>query len=235
MAVTISGILNGTSALGVLIINAVIGLYILIRAYQLKAKLLKYAGAMIILIGLLWGGPAVDFLMILLTETNISPNWIYPIISYIWVAPAIILAISIGAELLAPKKKKIILIIVLIIGIVFEVGLLVFPFDGLSFAYTLNNPGSDIIDTSLNYGFFTFYALALILIFVLVFNGFGSLKKAIALTGILRKKFTYLALAFIIFPVAAVFDTLISTPILLPFVRITVIITGILLYLALKP
>ncbi|MEJ2249453.1 MAG: hypothetical protein P8Y97_07325, partial [Candidatus Lokiarchaeota archaeon] len=54
-------------------------------------------------------------------------------------------------------------------------------------------------------------------------------------TGILKRKFTYLALAFIIFPIAAVFDTLVSIAILLPIVRITVIITGILLYLALKP
>ncbi|MEJ2249521.1 MAG: hypothetical protein P8Y97_07665, partial [Candidatus Lokiarchaeota archaeon] len=217
MNIHINGILNGSSALGVLIINAIIGVYILIKAYKLGAKLLKYAGFMIILIGLLWSGPSVDFLLILFTGTNITPTWIYAIISYIWVAPAILLAILIGSELIAPKRKKIIISLVIIVGIVFEVGLIFFPFDGLSFNYTLPTPlGSNIIDTSLNYDFFTFYALAIILIFVVIFNGFGSIKKALDSTGILKRKFTYLALAFIIFPIAAVFDTLVSIAILLP-------------------
>lgn len=231
--VGINGFLNGGSALGVLILNAIIGIYILYKGQKLGAKLLRYAGVMIFFIGLLWLGPSTDFLMLLTTGNNIDPQWIYPYLSYLWVAPAIFIAMLIGTELIAPNKKNIILIFVAIIGIIFEIGLIFFPRDGQTYTYTIE--AENIIDTSFNPSFFTFYALAIILLFVVIFNGIGSIQKAKESTGILKKKFLYLGLGFIIFPIAAVFDTLVPPGPALPIVRITVIITGILLYMGLKP
>jgi hypothetical protein len=227
------GALNGGSALGVLITSVLIGVYILIKGTRLKAKLLQYAGIMIILIGLLWLGPSTDFLMLLFTGANISPQEIYAYLSYLWVAPAIFIAMLIGTELIAPNRKKAILIFIGIVGIIFEIGLIFFPFEGQTFEYKIE--AKNIIDTSFNPLFFSFYALAIILLFVVIFNGFGSIQKARESTGILRQKFIFLALGFIIFPIAAVFDTLVPPGVALPFVRITVVITGILLYLGLKP
>lgn len=191
---------------------------------------------MIILIGLLWSGPSLDFIKILLTGTNIPFNirYIYVYASYIWVAPAIFVAMIIGGELIAPDKKKYLLIFTFIVGIVFEIGLLIFPYE--SYTYPVSYPnGENIIDTSLNYGFFTFYALAIILITVVIFNGIGAALKARDSTGILKRKFIFLALSFIIFPVSALFDTLVPPGFLLPLVRLFIIITGVLLYLGLKP
>jgi len=236
MALIIEGYLNGISALGVLIINIIIGIYIMYKAIKLDAKLLKYSAVMVILIGLLWSGPSLDFIKILLTQTNIPENikQIYVLVSYIWVAPAIFLAMIIGAELIAPNKKKYILIFILIVGIVFEIGLIAFPLD--SYTYPDPHPnGGNIIDTSLNFGFFTFYALAIILITVVIFNGVGAMLKARDSSGILRQKFILLGLGFILFPIAAVFDTLIPPGPILPIVRILVIVSGILLYLGLRP
>lgn len=236
MTLILEGYLNGISALGVLIIDFIIGIYILYKAWKLDAKLLKYSGVMIILIGLLWSGPSLDFIKILLTETNIpyGIRYLYVYASYIWVAPAIFIAMIIGAELIAPDKKNYILVFTLIVGIVFEIGLLVFPYD--SYTYPDHYPtGKNIIDTSLNFGFFTFYALAIILITVVIFNGIGAFLKARESTGILKRKFLFLALGFIIFPTAAVFDTLIPPGYLLPLVRMFVIVSAVLLYLGLKP
>jgi len=226
-------VLNGGSALGVLISSALIGIYILYKGQKLGAKLLRYAGVMIIMIGLLWLGPSTDFLWILINETNIEAI-VYPYLSYVWVGPAIFIAMLIGTELIAPNKKKIILIFIAIVGIIFEIGLIFFPTQTFEFEPP-TVPGDNIIDTSFNPAFFSFYALAIILLFVVIFNGIGSIQKAKESTGILRKKFIYLALGFIIFPIAAVFDTLVPPGAALPFVRITVIITGILLYMGLKP
>ncbi len=229
-------LLNGGSALGVVISNVLIGIYILYKGLKLKAKLLKYAGIMIILIGMLWLGPATDFLTILTSTENLDPPIIYAFLSYIWVAPAIFIAMLIGTELITPNRKNIILVVVAVLGVIFAIGLIFFPYNNQTFEYDLPaSPGENIIDTSFNLTFFSSWALAAILLFVIVFNGIGSAIKAKESTGVLRKKFTYLALGFIIFPIAALFDTLVPPGPLLPIVRITVVITAILLYLGLKP
>jgi len=236
MTLSLNGYLNGLSAVGVLIINIIIGVYIMYRALKLNAKLLKYSAVMIVLIGFLWSGPSLDFIKILLTGTNIPEGikFIYVYASYIWVAPAIFIAMIIGAELIAPDKKKYILAFISIVGIVFEIGLLRFPYN--SYTYPIPHPtGENIIDTSLNFGFFTFYALAIIIFTIIIFNGIGSILKARESTGIVKRKFIFLSLGFILFPIAAVFDTLVPPGVFLPLVRMLIIVSAILFYLGLKP
>ncbi|TFF87384.1 MAG: hypothetical protein EU549_04835, partial [Promethearchaeota archaeon] len=232
MNLGLNGYLNGLSALGVLIVNIIIGIYIMYKAIKLDAKLLKYSAVMIILIGFLWSGPSLDFVTILLTQYNIPYDIrvLYVYASYVWVAPAIFLATIIGAELIAPDKKKYILGFILIVSIVFEIGVIAFPL--LSYDYPEPYPtGQNLIDTSLNYGFFTFYALLIIIVTIVLFNGIGAILKARDSSGILRKKFLFLSLGFILFPIAAVFDTLIPPGPFLPIVRLLVILSAILLYL----
>ncbi len=98
--------LNGISALGVVSVNLLLGFYTLYKANKLKAKLLTVTSLTIIFIGLLWLGPTVDFIkIILIVGTNIDPVWVYPLLSYMWAAPGITLGMYIGGELLMPKKK----------------------------------------------------------------------------------------------------------------------------------
>lgn len=241
----LEGWLNGVSALGVLVSLLIIGFYALIKSLKLKATLLRYTGITIIFIGLLWLGPTTDFIKILITGTNINPVWIYPLLSYMWAAPGIFFGMYIGGELLIPKRKWYLLTIIIIAAIAYEFFLFANPINSFDFTIpglgevTTPGPGdvgdgSNIIDTSSEYGYPTaFFLIAFILIIILI-NGIGFLKKALEATGVLRTKFLYLAFGFIVFAIIVTFDSLIPPGIFLSVVRFGIIASGILLYLGIR-
>lgn len=235
MFTNIEGWLNGISALGVLTINIIIGFYGLYKASKLKAKLLTVTALTIISIGLLWLGPTTDFINILINDTNIDP-YIYPLLSYMWAALGITLGMYIGGELLIPKKKWILVGIFLIMSIAYEYFLFSSP--QLSFNYKLPGidfvAGEDIIDTSSNYGYPTAYFLIVFILSILIFNGIGFLVKAKQATGILRKKFLYLAIGFIVFAIIVAFDSVVPPMVAVFIVRFGIIISSILIYLGIK-
>lgn len=227
------GWLNGISATGVLTINLIIGIFSLYKSRKLKAKLLTVTALTIFFIGLLWLGPTTDFLKILITGTNINPVWLYPILSYMWAAPGIFFGMYIGGELLMPRKKWYLLTIFLIISIVYEFVLFINP-QG-SFEFVVPSPlGSDIIDTSSDYSWYTAYFLIVFIFSIILFNGIGFLSKAFKSTGVLKKKFLALAFGFILFAVIVTFDALIPPGIFLSFVRFGVIASSILLYIGIR-
>jgi len=227
------GWLNGISALGVLTINLIIGFYSLFKARKLKAKLLTVTSLTIIFIGFLWLGPTTDFLKILITGTNIEPVSLYPLLSYMWAAAGITLGMYIGGELLMPKKKWILVGIFIIISIAYEYFLFSDPL--ASFEFVVPSPlGSDLIDTSSNYSYPTAYFLIVFILSILLFNGIGFLVKAKQATGILRKKFLYLAFGFIVFAIIVIFDSVVPPMIALFIVRFGIIASSILLYLGIK-
>ncbi|MFX1234653.1 MAG: hypothetical protein ACFFBY_08835 [Promethearchaeota archaeon] len=231
MFTDIAGWLNGISAFGVLTINIIIGIYGLFKAGKLKAKLLTVTALTIISIGLLWLGPTTDFINILINDTNIN-QYIYPLLSYMWAALGITLGMYIGGELLIPKKKWILVGIFIIISIAYEYFLFLSPQQ--SFNYVIPAPGTDIIDTSSNYGYPTAYFLIVFILSILIFNGIGFLVKAKQATGILRKKFLYLAIGFIVFAIIVAFDSVVPPIIAVSIVRFGIIISSILLYLGIK-
>ncbi|MFX1499157.1 MAG: hypothetical protein ACFFBH_16695 [Promethearchaeota archaeon] len=242
----LEGWLNGISALGVVLINLLIGFYSLYKSAKLKAKLLAVTSITIIFVGLLWLGPATDFITILVTSPshNIQPYWLYPILSYVWAAPGIFFGMYIGGELLMPKRKWILLSVFLIICVVYEVFLLWNPPYGIFSSFNFTVPGvdfpvgSDLIDTSsmpLPVSWYpTFYFLILFILSILIFNGIGFLIKAKQATGILRKKFSYLSIGFILFAIIVVFDSVVPPMVALSIVRFGIIVSSILLYLGIR-
>lgn len=236
MVLGLEGLLNGISALGVLSINQIIGIFSLYKAVKLKAKLLAVTSITIIFVGLLWLGPTTDFIKILITTTNIDPVWLYPILSYVWAAPGIFFGMYIGGELLMPKKKWILLSIFIIISIAYEFVLFLNP-QG-SFRFTIPGidfpVGTDLIDTSSNYSYYTAYFLILFILSILIFNGIGFLVKAKQATGILRRKFSYLSIGFILFAIVVIFDSVVPPMIALFIVRFGIIVSSILLYLGIR-
>lgn len=241
----LEGWLNGISALGVVLINLIIGFYSLYKSSKLKAKLLAITSITIIFVGLLWLGPAVDFITILVTSHNVEPYWIYPILSYVWAAPGIFFGMYIGGELLMPKRKWILLSIFLVICIAYEIFLLWNPPFGVFSSFRFEGipgvdypTGSDLIDTSsfpLPVSWYpTFYFLILFILSILIFNGIGFLIKAKQATGILRKKFSYLSIGFILFAIIVVFDSVVPPMIALSIVRFGIIVSSILLYLGIR-
>ncbi len=233
MVLNLDGFLDGISALGVLIASITIGTYYLYKDHKLRVMLLRYAGIMIFLLGLLWLGPTADFIVKSITGYNLNPIWMYAILSYIWVPPAVYMGILISGDIILRKQKWLLLLIVLIGGVIFEIGILFFPFQDYSFTY--NVPEQGIIDALLNHGFFPFYILVLFLLMIFFFNGVGILRKAIKGSKDLRKRLFFLGAGFMLFVIVVHFDTIMPPGIFLPIVRLLIIVSEIMFYISLRP
>ncbi len=226
--------LEGLTASSVITVGIILGLISIIKGRKLKAKLLTVLGLAIFFIGFLYLGPATDFLTVIITESNITSDiWgygFYGILSYLWIAPALVLAMYIGGELLIPKKKWIIVIIYLVLGIIFEY----FLFFQTDNTFDIDLVPGEIIDSSFVTLYPTFLLMAFFILSILIFHGIGFLTKAIKSTGVLRKKFLLLGIGFIIFSVAGAGDALVNPGIGLVIVRLAMISSIILMYLGLK-
>lgn len=226
--------LEGLTAASVILVGIILGLISIFKARKLNAKLLTVLGFSIFFIGFLYLGPATDFLTVILTGFNVNSEiWgrgIYGILSYLWIAPALVCAMYIGGELLTPKRKWIIVIIYLVLGVVFEY-FLWFQTDQ---TFVIDIVPGEIIDSSFVTLYPTFLLMALFILSILVFHGIGFLAKAIKSTGVLRKKFLLLGIGFIVFSVAGAGDALVNPGIMLVIVRLAMISSIILMYLGLR-
>ncbi|TFF90061.1 MAG: hypothetical protein EU548_04920 [Promethearchaeota archaeon] len=226
------GWLDGLTASGIILSSAIFGLLSLYKAKKLRAKLLAIAALTMFFVGFLWLGPFIDFIMVLFFKTNITPIWVYSLLSYTNVAPALIFAMYLGGTLLLPKKKWIIVGIYIILGGIFEI-FLWFQND-LSFTFTLVVPGEDLIDAEFVRDFYTFYFVGVFLVSALIFLGIGFAVKAKQSTGELRKKFMYLSIGFIIFVVCGALDSILKLPIAIGVVRGVMMTFALWMYLGLK-
>ncbi|MBY9014113.1 MAG: hypothetical protein KGD68_00330 [Candidatus Lokiarchaeota archaeon] len=226
------GLLDGLTATGIILSATIFALLSLYKSIKLKAKLLTFAALTMLFTGFLWLGPFIDLILVTFTGTNITPIYFYSLLSYMWVAPVLIVSMYLGGELLIPKKKWILVGTFIILGIIFEYFLWFYTND--SFTWTLINPGEGLIDASFVRTHPTFLLVALFLLSALIFLGFGFLIKAKQATGELRKKFIYLALGFIIFVVCGALDSILTLPVAIGFVRVVMMTFAIWMYLGLK-
>ncbi|MHA2281777.1 MAG: hypothetical protein ACXAC5_13115 [Promethearchaeota archaeon] len=231
--VNFAGFLDGGTAALIVLSSVIFGIFSLYKSIKLKAKLLSIAGFAMIFVGFLWLGPTVDFIYILLGLGNIDPS-VYVILSYLWVAPALLFAIYLGGELLMPKKKWILFVIYVVLGVAFEYYLW---FDTTaSFRQPVEAiiPGETIMDASFNTGHPTFFLVIAFLISALIFLGIGFAIKAKQSTGLLRRKFIYLSVGFIIFVVSGAADSLIKIVEIIGIIRVVMATFAIWMYLGLK-
>ncbi len=226
--------LEGLTASSVISVGIILGLISIIKGRKLKAKLLTVLGLAIFFIGFLYLGPTTDFLSVIITGSNITSEFwglgIYGILSYLWIAPALIMAMYIGGELILPKRKWILVIIYMILGIIFEY-FLWFQTDN---TFVIDLVPGEIIDSSFVTLYPTFLLMALFILSILIFHGIGFLTKAIKSTGVLRKKFLLLGIGFIIFSIAGAGDSLVNPGIGLVIVRLAMISSIVLMYFGLK-
>jgi hypothetical protein len=238
--VSFIGWIDGLTATLIVLSSVSFGLISLYKSVKLKAKLLSVAGIAMIFVGFLWLGPTVDLFMVLLTGGNIPPlgppiDQLYPVyslLSYLWVAPALIAAVYLGGELILPKRKWILVGIFIILGAIFEFFL--WTQTTKSFTWTLANPGEDLIDASFVRAHPTFFLVIVFLISALIFLGIGFAIKAKQSTGQLRRKFTYLSIGFIIFVVCGALDSIIPPGITIGFVRVVMATFALWMYLGLR-
>ena len=226
------GYLDGLTATGIILSSVIFGILSFYHARKLGARLLGIAGVMMILIGLLWLGPFVDFLMILTTGKNITPIYVYMWLSYLWVAPAIVLGIYLGSELLAPEKKKAIVIFYAILGVIFE--LYLFLDWTHVFTWTLNNPGQDTIDSSFQRTSPAYWIIIFFLLSTFIFEGIGFAIKAKQATGEIRKRFRFLSIGFIVFVVCGALDSVIPPGVAIGFSRAVMMTFALWMFLGLK-
>ena len=185
-----------------------------------------------IFVGFLWLGPTIDLFLVLFTGSNISPFSTYSILSYLWVAPALIAAMYLGGELILPRGKWILVGIFVVLGAMFEYFLWAQTND--SFTWVLTNPGKDLIDASFVRTHPTFLMIAVFLVAALIFLGIGFFVKAKQATGELRKKFIYLGIGFTIFVVCGALDSIIKLPLAIGIIRVVMSSFALFMYLGLK-
>ncbi|MFW9818532.1 MAG: hypothetical protein ACFFE5_02885, partial [Candidatus Thorarchaeota archaeon] len=103
--VSFLGWIDGLTATLIILSSTAFGLLSLYKSIKLKAKLLTFAALTMFFVGCLWLGPTVDFFMVLISGANINPIEIYSLLSYLWVAPTLVVAMYLGGELIFPKRK----------------------------------------------------------------------------------------------------------------------------------
>lgn len=235
------GFLDGLTATIIVVFGFILGPTIYYKAYKMNAKFLKLGAVMSVFATLLWFGPTIDFLTILFTQNNLDNTaGLYGILSYMWVPPALVTGMYLGGVILMPKRKNIILVVFLVVGIIFEILL----FLDTANAFIFTEPpadfvsGTELIDSRFNSRHPLFVLIAIFLASLVLLNGGGSIRQALKSSGVVRKKFVSLSIVFLLFPVVAIIDAYIPAglfPTLLFISRSGMIFIAIFMYSALKP
>ncbi|MHA1726767.1 MAG: hypothetical protein ACTSXH_18330 [Promethearchaeota archaeon] len=216
------GWIDGITSSFVVIFGIIFGSFFIYRARKLKAKLLIYLGADSIFAGLMFFGVFLDFLSVLIVGQNL-PNvlGLVGLLSYIWYAPTIIVSIYIGVELLLEKNNWLILLIFIILSIIFEVLIFLYPLESFNFIYPENTESPEIlIDYNINLFSVAGILMAILLFSLLFFLGFGFLRRAVQTSGIMRKKFLLLSLGSFSFCIFGLFEGVTVPGIAIIFIRI---------------
>jgi len=230
----LEGWIDGITASGVVIFGIIFGLFFLYKSRKSSARILTFLGLVNILAGLMYLGVFTDFLVVLATENNLdNTTGLVGILSYIWFAPAMIIALYIGAELLVPKKKWYLMFIIFILSAIFEVFFILDPMGTFNFVDPVN-PGETLIDYNVNMFTPAGIIMAILLLAVLVVLGFGFLIKSIKSSGDLKKRFFLLSMGSICFCIFGLLEGLTAPGLMVIFVRIGYLISFWLMYYGLK-
>jgi len=234
MALSFIGWLNGLTASGVFLFSIIFGLFAIYKARKTHSNPLLYLGLTYFFAGLIFTGDFLDFVIVLITQTNIDNSiGIIGLINWMWFPGVAIFGMFFGAELILPKKKWTIFTIYLILGILFDALLFYNPSSALT--YTTPDPlGSDLINDSLVFESIVGILALLFLVSILILDGFGFLAKGIKGTGIIRRKFYFLSLGAFLYIIGGILDGLFDPGISLIFIRAAMIISALLFYLGVK-
>ena len=235
MPLDINGWIDGITASVVVIFGILFGLFFIYRSRKTNARLLTYLGLANMFAGLTFLGVFLDFLSVLFIQQNLPNNGVVAILSYIWFAPAIITSMYIGAELLIPKMKIYIALIILIISILFEIVVFSNPLGSFNFVPPPPTvPSINLIDYNVNLNTLAGYLMGGLLLTVIVFLGIGFLYKGFQSSGVIRKNFLYLSAGSLCFCIFGLLEGLTAPGFLVIIVRIGYLSSFWLMYLGLK-
>jgi hypothetical protein len=224
MALNPLDILNGTFSFIFVIISLVVGFLILLRYFRFKEKIFFFVGATWILISEPWWPSSLSFLVSLSNGVGLSPI-IYFIIGNTLIPLAIILWLLAFTDFLFTEKRKLILLVFTIIGIIFEVIFYTFLFINPVLIGTPTSP----VDVS-----YSFFIIIFLVIFVLIVVISGLLFARLSLKSDdpeVKLKGKLLVIAFIAFFLGALLDSSIRlNEIGVIFVRLILIASAIFWY-----
>lgn len=212
-------ILNGTLSLGFVILSFFVGLKIAAKYYSIKKKEFLLVGFSWIGLSEPWWPSAFSFLLVIFTGKGLSFE-IYVILGNVGIPFFFSLYLIAFTELLYPKKTKIILLLIIIYGIIFEIIFFYLLFTNPIAIGVLNDP----IDIEYKY-FIMIFLLSMVVIIFITFLVFAhhSLKSE---SSEIRLKGRFLQLSIILWSFGAVLDSTV------PLTLITLLITRICLFLS---
>jgi len=224
MALNPLDFLNGIFSFIFVIISLVVGFLILIRYVRYKEKIYFFVGATWILISEPWWPSSLSFLVSLSNGVGLDPT-IYFLIGNTLVPLAIALWLIAFTDFLFTEKRKLILSVFAIIGIIFEIMFFTLLLIDPVLIGSLNPP----VDVSYN-----FFMMIFLLIFILIVVISGLLFARLSLKSDdpeVKLKGKLLVIAYIAFFVGALLDSSIRLNELgIIFVRLTLIASAIFWY-----
>lgn len=234
LTLSVLGWIDGLTATGVVLFGLIFGSFFIYKSKKSEATILTFLGLATIFAGLMYLGVFLDFLIVLITENNIENiNGIVALLSYIWLAPAIITSIYIGSRLLGFKKKWYLLSIFVVLGIIFDVVIFLNPFSAFNFDPPPSS-GEALIDYNVNTFSFAGILMAIFLLSVTIILGVGFLIKSVKSTGVLRKKLFLISMGAFCFCIFGLIEGLTAPDIYVVIVRIGYLLSFWLLYFGLK-
>jgi len=200
MALNPLDFLNGIFSFIFVIISLVVGFLILIRYVRYKEKVYFFVGATWILISEPWWPSSLSFLVSLSNGVGLTPT-IYFLIGNTLVPLAIALWLLAFTDFLFTEKRKLILLVFAIIGIIFEFTFFTLLFINPDLIGNLNPP----VDVSYN-----FFIMIFLLIFILIVVISGLLFARLSLKSDdpeVKLKGKLLVIAYIAFFIGALLDS----------------------------
>jgi hypothetical protein len=225
---------DGLSAVMVVFFGIVFGLFFIYKAKKTNVKMLTFLGLANLFAGLVFLGVFLDFLFVAFTGTNLNNTYgLIGILSYIWLAPAVVTASYIGGRVIYPKVKWYIFSLFIVLSIVFYIIIFIDPYTSFNF----NNPtipGDGLIDYNLNTFSFAGILMGVFLILIIFLLGIGFLIKSFQNTGVLRIKLILLSIGSICFCVFGMLESLTVPGFALIFVRIGYLSSFWFMYVGLR-
>jgi len=231
---SVLGWIDGLTATGVVLFGLIFGSFFIFKSKKSEINILTFLGLATFFAGLMYLGVFLDFLIVLITQNNITNIYgIVALLSYIWLAPAIIISIYIGTRLLNFEKKWYLLTIFVVLGIIFDCIIFLDPFSAFNFDPP-TIPGDTLIDYNVNTFSVAGILMAIFLLSVTMILGVGFLIKSIRSSGVLRTKLFLISMGSISFCIFGLIEGLTAPDIYVIIVRIGYLVSFWLLYFGLR-
>ncbi|MFX0073478.1 MAG: hypothetical protein ACFFAO_20565 [Candidatus Hermodarchaeota archaeon] len=214
--------IQGFTSLLFSVISIIVGILLIIRYLQYRQQTLLLAGLAWCLIAATWYTGAFNFIYVLITGTSISDEIYF--LCYAPVPITLILWIDLFTILKNIKKRKIILGILVIQGIIYEIILLYFIFTDLSVVGYKEGPFNDELTLPFSLYMISVLVIAIITGLWFAFESMKSEKVDIKLKG------KFLVAAWLSFVIGAAIALISLSTLLLIIGRIIVITSAIEFY-----